>query len=90
MVFVTGDIHMNYLGRASETGEATSDRVWEVCVTSGNINPLASTLSPTQFPFVAAAPHLPVLTFDPDAGTVHVAFWDRTGALAWERTLDDV
>ena len=31
-----------------------------------------------------------MLTFDPDAGTVHVAFYDVDGALTFERTLDDV
>lgn len=90
VVFVTGDIHMTYLGRASVSGDAVSDRAWEVCCTSGNINPLASGLSADQFAFVAAAPHLPVLTFDPDAGTVHVAFYAVDGSLAFERTLDDV
>lgn len=90
VVFVTGDIHMNYLGRVHVTGDAVSDRSWEVCVTSGNVNPLASTLSADQFPFVSAAPHLPVLTFDPGAGTVHVAFYAKDGSLSFERTLTDV
>jgi phosphodiesterase/alkaline phosphatase D-like protein len=90
VVFVTGDVHMNYLGRARVRGDAVSDRVWEVCCTSGNINPLASGLSAEQFAFVQAAPHLPVLTFDPDAGTVHVAFYGKDGSLSFERTLTDV
>lgn len=88
VLFVTGDIHMNYLGRASLTGDAVSDRVWEVCCTSGNRNPLASSLSDEQFVFVDASPHLPVLTFDPDAGTINVAFYAADGSLAFERTLD--
>jgi phosphodiesterase/alkaline phosphatase D-like protein len=87
VVFVTGDIHMNYLGRASITGEAPSDVAWEVCVTSGNVNPRAAGLSPDQFAFVNTAPHLPVLTFDPTADTVHVAFYGRDGALDFEQLL---
>lgn len=90
VVFVTGDIHMNYLGRVRVRGDAASDRAWEVCCTSGNVNPLASGLSPEQFAFVAAAPHLPVLTFDPGAGTVHVAFHARDGSRSFEQTLTDV
>ena len=90
VLFVTGDIHMNYLGRTSVSGDAVSDRLWEICCTSGNMNPLASSLSDVQFEFVDASPHLPVLTFDPDAGTVHVAFYGKDGSLTFERTLDDL
>ncbi len=89
VIFVTGDIHMNYLGRGSVSGDAVSQRAWEVCCTSGNTNPLADSLSAEQFQFVAAAPHFPVLTFDPDAGTVHVAFYASDGSLAFEHTIDD-
>ncbi|MEZ4320032.1 MAG: alkaline phosphatase D family protein [Myxococcota bacterium] len=90
VVFVAGDIHMNYLGRVTEQGTAVSDQLWEVCVTSGNTNPLATGLSPTQFPFVDARPHFPVLTFDPVAGSVHVAFYAKDGSLDFEQTLTDV
>jgi alkaline phosphatase D len=90
VIFVTGDIHMNYLGRASLSGDAPSDRAWEVCCTSGNSSPSAGALSREQFAFVDSAPHLPVLEFDPDAGTVHVAFYARDGSLAFEQTLTDV
>lgn len=89
VVFVTGDIHMNYLGRARLRGETVSEKVWEVCCTSGNTNPLASSLSDEQFLFVGNAPHLPVLTFDPTAETVHVAFYARDGSLAFEHTIED-
>ncbi len=88
VVFVTGDIHMNYLGRARLDGDAVSDRAWEVCCTSGNISPLASGLSEDQFAYVDDTPQLPVLTFDPDAGTVHVAFYGMDGSLTYEQTLD--
>lgn len=90
VVFVTGDIHMNYLGRATLDGTTAADRLWEVCTTSGNVSPLASSLSRDQFEFVDNQPHFPVLTFDPDAGTVHVAFHATDGTVTHERTLDDV
>ena len=87
VVFVTGDIHMSYAGRITTGGDAVRDRTWEVCTTSGNINPLASSLSEEQFPFVVSAPHLPVLTFDPDSDAVHVAFYAKDGSLAHEQDL---
>ncbi|MCB9668106.1 MAG: alkaline phosphatase D family protein [Alphaproteobacteria bacterium] len=90
VVFVAGDLHMNYLGRVSLEGDAPSQDAWEVCVTSGNVNPLAGGLSREQFELVDTRPHLPILTFDPDAGTIHVAFYARDGSLTFERTLDDV
>lgn len=88
VIFVCGDIHMNYLGRANIAASTTSESVWEVCTTSGNISPMANFLDEGQFTFVDQNPHLPVLHFDPDAGTVHVAFYDSTGALAYEQTLE--
>ena len=88
VVFVTGDIHMNYLGRASITGDAPSQMAWEVCTTSGNMSPLANGLSNEQFPFVDNSPHFPVLTFDPDAGTVHIGFYASDGTLSYEQILD--
>jgi len=88
VVFVCGDIHMNYLGRGRITGDTAPDQAWEVCVTSGNTSPLASSLSDEQFAFVDADPHFPVLTFDPDSGTVHVAFYAVDGSLSYERTLE--
>ncbi len=90
VIFVTGDIHMTYLGRATTGGDAPSDNTWEVCTTSGNINPLASSLDDEQFVFVEALPNLPVLTFDPDADSVHVAFYGKDGSLTHEQTLIDV
>jgi alkaline phosphatase D len=90
VIFVTGDIHMNYLGRASVSGDAVSDRSWEVSCTSGNANPVAGSLSPEQYVFVDAAPHLPVLTFDPTLGTVHVAFYAADGSLSFDKTLSDL
>ena len=85
--FVCGDIHMNYLGRGSVSGDKPSDLAWEVCCTSGNFNPLASSLSPDQYVFVSGAPHFPVLTFDPGTDSVHVAFYAKDGSLTFEQTL---
>ncbi len=90
VVFVCGDIHMNYLGRLTIDGTSVADTRYEVCVTSGNINPSYMGLQAEQFDYVSAEPMLPVLTFDPDAGTVHVAFHDKEGAVAFEQTLTDL
>jgi phosphodiesterase/alkaline phosphatase D-like protein len=87
VIFVCGDIHMNYLGQLGIAASTPSERLWEVCTTSGNISPLASFLSDEQFTFVDNAPHLPVLTFDPEAGNVHVAFYGASGELSYEQTL---
>lgn len=88
VLFVTGDIHMNYLGTLSIGPSTPSEGLWEVCTTSGNISPLANFLSDEQFAFVDNAPHFPVITFDPTAGTAHVAFYGVTGELSFEQTLE--
>jgi phosphodiesterase/alkaline phosphatase D-like protein len=90
VVFVTGDIHMNYLGRANIEASTVSESVWEICCTSGNYSPLASGLSTEQFDFVSPDPHVPVLTFDPASDYVHVAFYGVDGSVAFEQTLTDV
>ncbi|MCA9573528.1 MAG: alkaline phosphatase D family protein, partial [Myxococcales bacterium] len=87
VLFVTGDIHMNYVGRVSEAGDRTSDRAWEICCTSGNVNPLVRDLSLTQFDWTGMPPHVPRLTFDPDAGTVTVAFHAADGTVSHEQVL---
>jgi phosphodiesterase/alkaline phosphatase D-like protein len=87
VIFITGDIHMNYLGHADETDPSVAGRMWEVCSTMGNINPLVARLKPEQFDWTARDPHQALLTFDPTAGTVHVAFHAEDGSLSYERTL---
>ena len=87
VVFVTGDIHTNYFGRTSLDGERPSERCVEVCCTSGNLSPFAASLSDEQFPFIDNTPHLPILTFDPEAGTVSVEFWNRYGELDFSETV---
>lgn len=89
VLFVTGDIHMNYMGRGSVSGEAASDRAWEICCTSGNMSPLAASMAEEQFMFVDASPHFPVLYFDPEAGTIHVSFYAADGSLSFEHTIED-
>jgi len=88
VLFLTGDIHMNYLGRLSETGGAISDTLWEICTTSGNVNPAVNGLSEQQFDFKALEPHLPLVTFDATAGTVTVRFVAIDGTTTYERTLE--
>lgn len=90
VLFVCGDIHMNYLGRATLGGTGVADTRREICVTSGNVNPSYTGLKPEQFDYVSVDPALPVLTFDPDAGTVHVAFHLRDGSVGYEQTLTDI
>lgn len=88
VIFVTGDIHMNYIGTLAETPSSTSGRLLEVCTTSGNINPFVNSLSDDQFAWRAEAPHLPTLTFDADAGTVTLRFHDLDGVMVHERVVD--
>ena len=61
-----------------------------MCCTSGNSNPLADSLSLDQFNWVSDQPHLPVITFDAEAETVHVAFFGSDGSLAFEQTIEDL
>ncbi len=90
VMFVCGDIHMNYLGRVTIDGTSVADTRSEVCVTSGNINPSYLTMPDEQFEYVSAEPSFPVLTFDPAAGTVHVAFYLSDGSLGYEQTVTDM
>ena len=87
VIWLTGDIHMNYLGHCDEVHPSLAGRMWEVCNTWGNINPLIHRLSAEQFVWTAQDPHVPLLTFDPAAGTVLLRFYDEGGALAFEETL---
>ena len=56
-------------------------------VTSGNTNPLADQLPEAQFPWRSENAHLPLLTFDPEAGEVHVEFVATDGTVSHARTL---
>lgn len=87
VVWVTGDIHLCYVGQIENQDDTPSGRAWEVCVTSGNINPLALTLPPSQFAWADGNPHAPLLTFDADANEVAVTFYRPDGTIAFETTL---
>ncbi len=76
------------MGQVDANPTTAGEGMWEVCVTSGNTNPLANELSDEQFPWHSPDAHLPLLTFDPDANRVLVEFLDTDGQLAHSRELD--
>lgn len=88
LIFVTGDIHMNYVGTLDEEPDSVAGELHEVCCTSGNTNPLTMFLSKKQFEFTAVTAHMPLLTFDPAAGTITVRFYSDDGELAFEKVID--
>ena len=88
VIFVTGDIHMNYVGTLDEQPNTPSGRLFEVCTTSGNTNPLTMFLSQQQFEFTAVRAHMPFLTFDPATGTIAVRFHADDGTLAFEKVIE--
>ena len=61
--------------------------MWEVCVTSGNTNPLASDLPVGQFPWASRDPHVPVIEFNPQTDSVHVDFVALDGTVSESRDL---
>ena len=87
VIWVTGDIHMCYLGNTDEDDDSAAGQMWEVCCTSGNTNPLALLLSTQQFEWFSDRPHMPVLTFDAELGEILVRFYDSDGNIAHERTI---
>ena len=87
VVWVTGDVHMCYVGQVEGEPSSPGRAMWEVCVTSGNTNPLADQLPEAQFPWRSENAHLPLLTFDPEAGEVHVEFVATDGTVSHARTL---
>ena len=88
ILWITGDVHMCWVGQIEANPSSAGESMWEVCVTSGNENPLANELSDDQFPWHSPNPHLPLLTFDPAANRVLVEFLDAQGELAHRRELD--
>lgn len=91
IVWVTGDVHMCYVGQIEGEPSTRADSMWEVCVTSGNTNPLANQLPEEQFPWRSSNPHVPRLTFEPAADPaddrVVVEFIDTAGQVAHRREL---
>lgn len=88
ILWVTGDVHMCFVGQVDKNPSTRGEAMWEVCVTSGNINPLANSLSEDQFPWRSENPHLPLITFDPASDSVRVDFIATDGTLAHSRVLD--
>ena len=88
IVWVTGDVHMCYLGQVEGDPVDAGSSMWEVCVTSGNTNPLASELPEPQFAWKSQEAHLPLVTFDPENDRVRVEFIDTDGNLAFSRDLE--
>lgn len=87
ILWITGDVHMCYVGQVDADPTTAGESMWEVCVTSGNTNPLASSLGETQFPWRSADAHLPLLTFDPENDLVRVEFVATDGTVAHSRDL---
>lgn len=88
VLWITGDVHMCYVGQVDSEPATYAEGMWEVCVTSGNTNPLASELPAAQFPWRSENAHLPLITFDPTNDQVVVEFIATDGSLAHRRELD--
>ena len=87
VLWVTGDIHMCFVGQVEDGVDTYAGRMWEICVTSGNTNPLAFTLPSSQFPWKSQDPHLPLITFDAQANEVEVTFVTTGGDIAHTQVL---
>ena len=87
IIWVTGDIHMSYVGRADRDDDSTAGNMTEVCCTIGNTNPLGETLDPAQFDYFTSGTRMPVITFDSAADEVLIQMYDAEGELRFEKTL---
>ncbi len=87
VVWTAGDIHTSYVGTVEPQGGGLAGSQPEICVTSGNSNPVAFLLNGTQFPYKTGDATVPVVTLDPNAGTVNVKMIDMSGQIAYERTF---
>lgn len=87
VLWITGDVHMCYVGQVELEPATPGESMWEICVTSGNVNGLASELPEAQFPWRSLSPHVPLITFDPEADLVHVEFVDAYGNVSHSRDL---
>lgn len=87
VLWITGDVHMCYVGQVELDPTTRGESMWEVCVTSGNINPLAAELPQSQFPWRSQNAHLPLITFDPQEDRVRVEFVTTGGSIAHTRDL---
>lgn len=87
ILWITGDVHMCYVGQVELDPATLGESMWEICVTSGNINGLATELPEAQFPWRSPDAHLPLITFDPEADLVRVEFINRYGSTVHSRDL---
>jgi alkaline phosphatase D len=74
--FVSGDFHVGFVGRIQSNRPGRSGRMWEVAVTSGNVNPLGAVLQAPQFRYGSSEPRLVTMTFDPATGDVTARFFN--------------
>lgn len=77
--FLTGDFHVCFTSRIEPGSTGTLAVTQEICVTSGNSNPLGALLTQPYFGYNTFEPRLCLLTFDPALGTVRVQFIDPSG-----------
>lgn len=87
ILWITGDVHMCFVGQVELDPITPGESMWEVCVTSGNINGLATELPEGQFPWRSPDAHLPLITFDPRANLVHIEFVNKYGSVAYSTDL---
>ena len=59
----------------------------EICVTSGNTNPVGGILNGDQFEYRVGEPRVPLLTFDPETNEVLVKIMDESGTVVYEQYL---
>ncbi len=78
---------MCFVGQVDGSPTTPGESMWEVCVTSGNTNPLASDVPPGQFPWASQYPHVPVIEFNPETDSVHVDFVALDGTISESRDL---
>lgn len=88
ILWITGDVHMCFVGQVDPNPTTRGEGMWEVCVTSGNINPLANKIPEEQFPWRSEEAHLPLITFDPASDSVLVEFVATDGSIAHSRALN--
>lgn len=87
VLWITGDVHMCWVGQVELDPVTPGQSMWEICVTSGNTNALASELPESQFPWRSADVHLPLITFEPETMLVRVEFINRYGTLVHTHEL---
>ena len=86
--WISGDIHTTYVGNINASpGAGPGSRMKEICVTSGNTNPVGGILNGDQFEYRVGEPRVPLLTFDPETNEVLVKIMDESGTVVYEQYL---